>query len=202
MRNPLEPIEALEAAIDRFCEQPVPETGPALAALLPRLQRCADRLGVKFSQGASAFAETDEYDNQGSYSSIHWIRTHCHLTGGAAADRIAVGEQLRRVPESHQSVLDGEIGFVQLAHIARTAAAIEETGTNQPFDETPLLSKARELNVGRFIDFCHHMRHAADPEGYAAAEAQGVEARSLTIKTGEGGMVWMRGVFDPEGGGG
>ena len=199
MRNPLEPIEALEAAIDRFCEQPVPETGPALAALLPRLQRCADRLGVKFSQGASAFAETDEYDNQGSYSSIHWIRTHCHLTGGAAADRIAVGEQLRRVPESHQSVLDGEIGFAHLAHIARTAAAIEETGTNQPFDETPLLSKARELNVGRFIDFCHHMRHAADPEGYAAAEAQGVEARSLTIKTGEGGMVWMRGVFDPEG---
>jgi hypothetical protein len=43
------------------------------------------------------------------------------------------------------------------------------------------------------------MRHAADPEGYAAAEALGVEARSLTIKTGEGGNVWVRGVFDPEG---
>jgi len=42
----------------------------------------------------------------------------------------------------------------------------------------------RELKVGRFIDFCHHMCQAADPEGYAAAEVRGVEARSLTIKTG------------------
>jgi hypothetical protein len=31
----------------------------------------------------------------------------CHLTGGAAADRIAVGEQLASVPESHQSVVEG-----------------------------------------------------------------------------------------------
>jgi Domain of unknown function (DUF222)/HNH endonuclease len=199
MANQPDPIEGLEGATDRFCEQPVPEGGPALAAFLPRLQRCADRLGVKFSEAASAFAETDEYDNQGSVSPIHWIRTNCHLTAGAAADRVAVGDQLQKVPESHQSMVDGEIGFAHLAHIARTAAAIEETGTNKPFDETRLLEKARELNVGRFIDFCHHMRHAADPEGYAAAETQGVEARSLTIKAGEGGMVWVRGVFDPEG---
>jgi len=199
MSDQTSPIEALEAAIDRFCQQPVPETGPVLAVYLPRLQRCADRLGVKFSEGASVFAETDEYDNQGSVSPIHWLRRNCNLTGGAAADRIAVGSQLRRMPESHQSVVEGEIGFAHLAHIARTAAAIEETCTNKPFHETPLLAKARELSVGRFIDFCHHMRHAADPEGYAAAEAQGVEARSLTIKTGECGMVWVRGLFEPEG---
>ncbi len=199
MANPTEPIDLLEAAVIRFYEQPVPEGGPALAAFLPRLQRCTDRLGVKFSEAACAFAETDEYDHQGCYSPIHWLRTNCHLTGGAAADRIAVGDQLKSLPESHQSLLDGEIGLAHLGHIARTAAAIEETGTNKPFDETPLLAKARELNVGRFIDFCHHMRHAADPEGYAAEETQGVEARSLTIKTGEGGMVWVRGVLDPEG---
>jgi hypothetical protein len=199
MASPPEPIDLLETAIDQFSEQPVPDTGPALAAFLPRLQRCADRLGLKFSEAASAFAETDEYDNQGSVSPIHWIRLNCHLTGGAAADRIAVGDQLRHLPESRHGVVEGEIGFAHLAHIARTAAAIEETGTNTPFDETRLLARARELSVGRFIDFCHHMRHAADPEGYAAAEALGVEARSLTIKTGEGGNVWVRGVFDPEG---
>src|SRR6267142_1453723 len=114
-------------------------------------------------------------------------------------DRLAVGQQLGNIPESHQSLLDGEIGFAHLAHTARTAQAIEETGTNKPFDELPLLEKARELPVGRFIDFCHHMRHAADPKGYVAEEVAGVEARSLTIKTGEGGMVWLRGVLDPEG---
>jgi hypothetical protein len=194
-----EALELFETALDRFCEQPVPEGGPALADFLPRLQRASDRISIKVSEAAAAFANTNEYDEQGFVSPIHWIRRNCNLTGGAAADRIAVGEQLQRVPESHQSVVEGEIGFAHLAHIARTAVAIEETGTNKPFDETQLLVKARELSVGRFIDFCHHMRHAADPKGYAAAEAQRVEARSLTIKTGEGGMVWVRGIFDPEG---
>jgi hypothetical protein len=163
------------------------------------VQLVIDRLLVKSSEGAAAFADTDEYDNRGSVSPIHWIRVHCHLTGGAAADRVAVGQQLGHIPESHRSLLEGEIGFAHLAHTARTAAAIEERGTNKPFDELPLLDKARELPVGRFIDFCHHTRHAADPEGYVAEEVAGVEARSLTIKTGEGGMVWLRGVLDPEG---
>ena len=188
-----------EMAVDRFCEQSVPVGGPDLTDFLPRLQRAGDRISLKVSEAAAAFANTNEYDRQGFVSPIHWIRMNCHLTGGAAADRVAVGEQLQKVPESHQSLVEGEIGFAHLAHIARTAAAIELTGTNKPFDETRLLVKARELSVGRFIDFCHHVRHAADPEGYAAEEVTGVEARSLTIKTGEGGMVWVRGVLDPEG---
>jgi hypothetical protein len=197
--SPTDELGLLEEAINRFCEQPLPEGGPALGSLLERLQRSSDRLAVKFSEGAAAFAETDEYDQQGFLSPIHWMRMNCHMTSGAAADRIAVGEQLAKVPESHQSMLEGEIGFAHLAHTARTAAAIEESGTNKPFDEQPLLKKARDLPVGRFIDFCHHMRHSADPEGYAAEEAQGVEARSLSWKRGEGGMVWVRGVLDPEG---
>src|SRR6202171_2310706 len=198
MANPRDELALLEAAVDRFSQAPIPEDGPSLATFLHRVQGVSDRISVKLSQGAAAFAETDEYDHQGSVSPIHWIRVNCHLTSGAAGDRLAVGEQLQNIPESHQSMVEGEIGFSHLAHIARTSEAIEQT-TTKPFDETRLLDKARDLTVGRFIDFCHHMRHAADPEGYAAEEAQTVEARSLTIKTGEGGVVWVRGGFDPEG---
>ncbi|HEY8802671.1 MAG TPA: DUF222 domain-containing protein [Candidatus Dormibacteraeota bacterium] len=192
-------IERLKGAIARFCGQPLPEGGPALASFLLYLRPSIDKLEIKFSEVAAAFAETDEYDQQGCYSPIHWIRLNCHMSAGAAGDRVAVGEQLASIPESHQSMVEGEIGYAHLAHVARTAAAIEDTGTNKPFDEKPLLEKARDLTVGRFIDFCHHMRHAADPEGYAAEQAQAAEARSLTLKTGEGGMVWLRGVFDHEG---
>src|SRR3984893_415398 len=195
------PVEValLKAAIYQFCDAPLPTSGPALATFLSHLRPSIDQLEIRFSEGAAAFAETDEDDQQGSYSPIHWLRLNCHLTAGAAADRIAVGEQLQSIPESHQSIVEGGIGFAHLTHVARTAAAIEETGTSKPFDERPLLEKARELTVGRFIDFCHHMRHAADPEGYAAEQAQAAEARSLSLKTGEGGMVWVRGVLDPEG---
>jgi hypothetical protein len=193
-------IAFLDAAVDRFCEQPLPDGGPALTSYLMRVRQSVDRLELKFSEAAAAFAATDEYDQQGSVSPIHWIRHNCHMGSGAAADRVAVGEHLESVSESHQSVVDGDIGFAHLALIARTAEAIATSGTDKPFDETPLLRKARDLSVGRFRNYCHHMRHAADPEGYAAEEAQGVEARSLTLSSGESGMVWLRGVLDAQGG--
>ncbi|HLQ17239.1 MAG TPA: DUF222 domain-containing protein [Candidatus Eisenbacteria bacterium] len=192
-------IALLEAAVDRFEQQPVPKGGPALASFLERVQRVGDRIALKNSEAAAAFAGTNHYEDEGFVSPQHWMRVNLHMTGGASGDRIAVGDQLRNIPESHQSLLAGEIGYAHLAHIARTAVAIEESGTNRQFDETPLLEKARELPVGRFIDFCHHMRHAGDPVGYAAEEAQKVELRSLTLRKGEGGMVWVRGVLDPEG---
>src|SRR6266851_3987323 len=192
-------IALLEAAVDRFEQQPVPKGGPALASFLERVQRVNDRIALRASEAAAAFAGTDHYEDDGFVSPQHWMRVNLHMTCGASGDRIAVGEQLPNLPESHQSLLAGEIGYAHLAHIARTAVAIEESGTNRQFDETPLLEKARELPVGRFIDFCRHMRHAGDPVGYADEEAQKVELRSLTLRKGEGGMVWVRGVLDPEG---
>ena len=193
-------IVGLVARIERFCAQPARKTGPELAADLIELRRGQDLLDLKFSEMAAAFAATDEYDEQGSVTPIDWIRHNCHMGKGAVADRVAVGEQLTTLTASAEAVAGGEIGFPHLALIARTASAIEESGTTKPFDETHLLGKAREFSVARFRDFCHHQRHAADPEGYAAEQAQGVEARSLTLSPGEGGMVWLRGVLDAEGG--
>src|ERR1700730_16826812 len=156
-------MASLAAAIDRFCERRLDGRSPSdLAGELPHLRHQCDRLELEFSQTAAAFAATDEYDRQGLVSPIHWIRLNCHMGSGAAADRIAVGEQLERLPESVEAMEEGAIGFAHLALIGRTAAAIVESETSKAFDETPLLKKARDLNVGRFRDFCHHARHAAD----------------------------------------
>ncbi|MDQ6720200.1 MAG: HNH endonuclease [Candidatus Dormibacteraeota bacterium] len=200
--TPMDPeMAALAAAIDRFCERPLAgRSASDLTCELTHLRHQCDRLELEFSQTAAAFAATDEYDQQGSVSPIHWIRLNCHMGSGAAADRIAVGEHLERLSESVETMAEGEIGFAHLALIARTAAAIAESGTSKPFDETPLLKKARDLSVGRFRNVCHHARHAADPEGYAAEQAQGVEARVLSLSGGESGMVWVHGVLDAEGG--
>ena len=200
--TPMSPeMASLATAIDRFCERRLAGRSPSdLTCELIHLRQQCDSLELEFSQTAAAFAATDEYDRQGSVSPIHWIRLNCHMGSGAAADRIAVGEQLERLSESVETMAEGEIGFAHLALIARTAAAIAESGTSKAFDETPLLKKARDLSVGRFRDFCHHARHAADPEGYAAEQAQGVEARVLSLSNGESGMVWVRGMLDVEGG--
>ena len=187
-------------SVERFCAAPIRASGPELSFDMREVSRCRDLLELKFSEMAAAFATTDEYDLDGSVSPVHWIRHQCHMGGGAAADRVAVGEQLQNMPESAEAVAGGEIGFAHLALIARTATALTETGSNKQFDETHLLQKAKEFSVGRFRIFCDHQRHANDPEGYLAEQAQGVEDRSLTLSSGESGRVWVRGVLDAEGG--
>ena len=193
-------LAELVAAVERFCAMERRSDGPSLCLDLPELSRCINLLQLEHSKMAAAFARTDEYDRCGNYSPIHWIRQNCHLTAAAAADRIAVGAQLETLPQSTEAMATGEIGFGHLALIAREAEAVAQSGKNTQFEETPLLDKAIDYTVGRFRNFCHHQRHANDPDGYANEQAEKVEARSLDFNTGEGGMVWIRGVLDPEGG--
>jgi len=193
-------IGLLAESVERFCLGEHRLGGDELAIDLPELSRCINLLQLKFSEMAATFAQTDEYDRECAYSPIHWLRTNCHLTAGAAGDRLAVGERLRNVPQSAEAMAGGEIGFSHLALIAREAEASAETGTNSEFDETRLLDKARDYTVGRFRNFCHHQRHAADPGRYASLEVDAVEGRTLGLQAGEGGMLWIRGVLDPEGG--
>lgn len=193
-------LALLAESVERFSLREHRVAGDELAIDLPELNRCINLLQLKFSKMAATFAQTDEYDRDCAYSPIHWLRTNCHLTAGAAGDRLAVGERLQNVPESAEAMAGGEIGFSHLALIAREAEALAETGSNSAFDETRLLNKARDYTVGRFRNFCHHQRHAADPARYALLEIDAVEGRTLSLQAGEGGILWIRGILDPEGG--
>jgi hypothetical protein len=193
-------LALLAESVERFCLVAHRTTGEELSTDLPELSRCLNLLQLKFSEMATAFAATDEYDRQGAYSPIHWIRVNCHMTSAAAGDRLAVGDLMQRVPQSVEAMAAGEIGFPHLALIAREAEAVAESGTNNSFDETRLLDKARDFTVGRFRNFCHHERHANDVRRYIEQEVEAVEARTLSMRTGEGGMLWIRGILDPQGG--
>jgi uncharacterized protein DUF222/HNH endonuclease len=154
-----------------------------------------DLIDLHVSELAARYARTDDYDEQGFVSPIDWIRFNCHMTAGAAADRVAVGEELARMPESVQALGKGEIGFAHLAVMARTAEALKDR-----FDETVLVAQARQNSPGKFHYICRHYRHAADPKGYAAEQADQVENRRLSISTWIDGSVLLNGMFDPVGG--
>jgi len=173
-------------------------SGEVLAKRLIRLRNSIDLLEVEFSHMAGDFAKTDEYDQQGFDSPISWIKANCHMGGGAAGDRVCVGEQLahlERLGESCMALAAGEIGFAHLALIARTSAAV-----GQRLNERKLLRKATELSVRRFRNACMHERHAADPEGVVNEEKEGVEARSMTLSTADDGVVLINCTLDKVGG--
>src|SRR4030088_74466 len=166
-----------------------------LAEELKQVLHDRDLLDLRASQLAAQYAATAHYDDAGYANPIDSIRFNCHLTSNAAADLIAVGRNLERMPESHQAVLEGEIGFAHLKAMARTANAV---GTK--FDEAHLLEKARENSPGKFYYICHHYRHAADRKGFESEQAELVENRKLSISTCEDGAVLVNGVLDPVGG--
>src|SRR5438309_1661043 len=93
-----------------------------------------------------------------------------------------------------------EIGYAHLTLMARTAQSVQGSSTAAPFEEGGLLDKAREYSVGRLWYFCHHMRHATDPEKFTAEQSRATEARTLKMSTYEDGSLALEGWFDSVGG--
>jgi len=170
-------------------------SGAEVGEELRQTLRQVDVLLLNASSLAARFAASNEYDMQGYATAIDWIRLNCHQTSTVAADLIAVGKKLEGLPESHQAVLEGAIGFAHLKAMARTANSV-----GSKFDEALLLAKARESSPGKFYYTCQHYRHSADRKGFEAEQATQVENRMLWISTGEDGSVQLTGIFDPEGG--
>jgi hypothetical protein len=154
-----------------------------------------DLMELSFSQEAAEFAATRAYEEDGSISAIDWIRFNCHMTSNAAADRVAVGERAGELGQTVEAMAYGQVGFAHLTVMVRTADAI-----GIGFNETALLKKARDNSPGKFHHICRHYRHAADPKGYAAEQAEQVENRRLSLSTGEDGSLLLSGVLDTVGG--
>ena len=189
-------------ATQDVCDFEVPdEVLRTRAERLIEMGRGISLMQLMFAKEVAEFAATNEYEVDGSVSPIDWIRIHCHLTGPQAANYVAAGEHFDSLPETVLAKAEGKVGFGHMVVMARTANALAASPTARVFDEKRLLAKAQENSVGKFHHICRHLRHAADPMGYTATEADLVENRSLRISTDEeSGAVFLSGVFDSEGG--
>jgi hypothetical protein len=181
------------AAQDVCAITPLDSSADDLRERLIRKRHVIDLMELSFAQDVAEFAATDAYEEDGFVSPIDWIRINCHMTSNAAADRVAVGQH-SELEQTVEAMADGQVGFAHLTVMARTANAV------RTFDETALLEKARENSPGKFHHICRHYRHAADPKGYAAEQAEQVENRRLSLSTWEDGSLLISGVLDPIGG--
>jgi hypothetical protein len=166
-----------------------------LAETYVRACRVRDEQELFIARVAAEFAKRDKYDYDGFVSPIDWMRFNGHVTSGSAANSVAVGESIQRMPESVEAMAGGEIGYAHLTVMARTAEALGER-----FDESALIKKARENSPGKFHFICTHYRHAADPKKYADEQAEQVQQRRLKLSRWMDGSVLLSGSFDPEGG--
>src|SRR5690349_15171892 len=154
-----------------------------------------------FAQDAAEVAKSMQFQEWGYCSPLDWIKKETKMTTGAVADRICVGEQMEAISDSADAVIAGEIGFAHLVVIARAAEALRGSPTSRGFDEHKLLERARgEASLTAFNTFCLKYCHVMDPEGFVKDELDGVEARTLEITGTGNGMVFVKGMLDPDGG--
>ena len=170
------------------------------AERLIEMGRGISLMQLVFAREAAEFAATEEYEEWGATTPIDWIRVHCHMTGPQAANYMAAGEHFDELPQTVVAMAEGKVGFGHLVVMARTADALAMSTTAKVFDEARLLAKALDNTVGKFHHICRHLRHAADPKGYAAGETELVENRSLRVSSDDDGAFYLTGVFDPVGG--
>ena len=193
-------VGRLASAVDCLRQRTRAEAPEALRDDLSRLRTIIDRIELEFATVASVFADTEEEEWQGCLSPVQWLRVECGMTAAAAASAIAVGSHADVLAESVAAVEDGKLGFAHLALMASTARAFHESPTATTFEEHPLLQQAMNHELSRFRADCAHVRHAHDAEAFQAEQRKDVEYRTLEVRTGEGGSVFIKGFFDAVGG--
>jgi hypothetical protein len=162
-----------------------------ITAEMVRVRRDIDDGKLYFSQLAAAVAGFDYWDD-GSGTAIEWITFECKVTRNDAADSIAVGEQLSRMPESIQAMRADEIGFAHMPVIARTAKAVGNV-----FDEKVLLAKAKRVTAGKFYYKAQQYRHSVQPKAYADEQAEQAQRNRLSMSTAKDGCFFIEGQLDP-----
>jgi hypothetical protein len=162
-----------------------------ITAEIVRVRRDIDERKLYFSQLAAAVAGFDYWDD-GCSTAIEWITFECKVTRNDAADSIAVGEQLSRMPESIQAMRAGEIGFAHMPVVARTAKAVGDA-----FDEKVLLKKARDCSAGKFYYKAQQYRHSVQPKAYAEEQAEQAQRNRLSMSTAKDGCFFIEGQLDP-----
>jgi hypothetical protein len=198
--GPDDEIGRLAVAAEHVRQRVRALTPESLRGDLSRLRRIIDRIELEFATVAGAFADTDEEEWQGCLSPAQWLRVECGMTSAAAASAIAIGSHAPVLAKSVAAVEEGKLGFSHLALMAGTARAFHESPTATAFQEQPLLQQAMTHDLSRFRTDCAHVRHAHDTEAFQAEQRVDVEHRTLEVRTGEGGAVFIKGFLDPVGG--
>jgi hypothetical protein len=192
------PAIRLHALLDELQAEIGSVPDAELGRQLIGLRRGVDRLESISSELLQRFDRTREYASEGAPSAVLWLRYRCRITGAAAAQRVGIARSLAELPETAAAFAKADIGYQHVAHIARTAEAV---GCAAVRGAEPILVKAaKELGPGQFRLVTWHLRHALDQDGALKEANELHERRHLHLSESMGGLFYIDGVLDSEGG--
>ena len=127
-----------------------------------------------------------------------WLRSNCKLSGGAAAERVGIARQLEHLPQTQRAFASGDLGYQDVAVLARTAEHVGVAAVRQA--EASLLQAAEAMDPGQFTGVAKNFEHRVDAAAALAEANRAHERRYFHLSEPSDGMVRLDGLLDAEGG--
>jgi hypothetical protein len=162
------------------------------------IRESIDRLESVFADGLRRFDKSGEFKTDGALSVVAWLRWKCKLSGGAAAERVAVARQIDKLPETGEAFSKGEVGYQHVALIARTAEHVGTAAVRK--EESALLKEAQQRDPSQFVGVVKDFEHRVDAEAAVEQFNRAYERRYLQISQSSDGVFHLDGLLDPVGG--
>jgi hypothetical protein len=184
-------IEALPAWLARQRDE---NLGPVAI----ELREIVDR-----SEGLSAdvvrrFEKSGAWAHDGALDMVSWLKSNGKLSGSAAMERVAIGRQLEKLPETAKSFQRGDLGYQHVAILSRTA---EKVGTGAfKKEEAGLLQAAQSMDPGKFAGVAKAFEFRVDQAAALAEANRAYSQRYLRLSEPKDGLVRLEGFLDAEGG--
>ena len=188
----------IDALIDELeCEiQRVHDAG--LGDELVEIRRVCNRLEAVFAHALVRFDHAREFATDGAVSTVSWLRHRCRLSSGNAAEKVTLARRLAELPGTDAALTSGVIDYQHAALIARTADKVG--ADNVLAGENTLLVAARQMDAGAFAAQTRFFQHCIDADGTLADANQDHEKRRLHLSQSLGGIFFLDGLLDAEGG--
>src|SRR5256884_3613279 len=167
-------------------------------ALIQIREAGIDPLEAVFATGVRRFDKSGEYKADGALSLTAWLRWKCKLSGGAAMERVEIARHLEKLPATAAAFANGDVGFQQVAVLARTAEHVGAAAVRK--DEANLLKSAQTMDPGQFTTVAKNFEHRVDAAGALAEANNAYQRRYFRISEPQDGLVRLDGLLDAEGG--
>jgi Domain of unknown function (DUF222) len=189
----------LESAIDELAGEDLSVlTGLERAERLLRIDRVINRLEAERCRSLAHFDRSGRWADDGALSAKAWLRHHCRMAPGAAAEHARVARRLPELPATEAAFTDGEISYAHVRVITRATGDLQPQVVDEL--ETVLTDAGRELDPKRLRTTAEHARHALAPEKFLDAEQDAYQSRRLDISETFEGRHVIDGEFHPEAG--
>jgi hypothetical protein len=192
------PLSRIRAALDDLPAWLGTIDDAALGEPLIEIREVIDQSEAVFTDGVRRFDQSGEYQADGSLSVIAWLRWKCKLSGGAAAERVAIAHQLEQLPQTEAAFAAGDLGYQHVVVMARAAEHVGAAAVRK--EEGTLLKAALRMDPGQFTGVAKNFEHRVDAEGALAEANRAYQRRYLHLGEPQDGLVRIDGLLDAEGG--